>query len=327
MSTYDAVTVANALTDFALKYENAKAIADQACPPVAADRRKFKYWKYLRKDIAHISVAAVSSTGIANTRKMGQSISDEIEVLDYALSDFVPMDDLSQADEPLELEQDTTDDLVGDLILAREKRVADLLMTAGSYATANKVTLGTAWTTAATSTPIADIQTGIRACAMPPNKMIMDKPTFDALARHPSIISTLRNLSSKGLATAAEIAGYFGLEELLVGEMKYNTANDGQTESLSYVWPLGQVVIAHIPNAIKRKQATLCRTFRSAEDAGRGAAASGGDVSQGAGIVVTTWVEARRGAKKGALGIKAGLQEVSTLIAADCGYHITNAAA
>lgn len=319
MSTYDTTQVANALTDFALQYENGTMIADLVCPPVSAPKRKFKFWKYLRKDVHHISVAAVTPTGLSNMRHYGQELSDEITVLDYALHDYVPGDEISQADMPLEFEQDTTEDLTRDLLLAREKRVADLIMTAASYATANKVTLSTAWTSA-TANVINDIQTGIRACASPPNKMIMDKIGFDALARHPQILSTLRGSADAGMATADEIGRHFGLK-IFVGDAKYNTANDGQTASLSYVWPVGQVVIAHIPDEVRPKQITLCRTFRNGP-AGRGA-----EVAQGAGMNVVVWTEEKRGAGKGAIGIKVGHQEVHTLIAADAGYHITGAAA
>ena len=187
------------------------------------------------------------------------------------------------------------------------------MTTAASYASANKVTLGTPWTSAL-STPIADIQTGKRACAVPPNIGVCDEATFDALARHPAIISTLRGTSGtvNGLATAEEIARYFGLEAVHVGRTKYNSANPTATAVYSTLWPSGRFLLAKVVQTPRAKEIVTARTYRYSGNPG------------GLTFNVVSVVQEEPGTQ-GVLFQKVTMDELVQLTAADTGYLISSA--
>lgn len=315
MSTYSAIAVAAALEDFAIKYGSPDFIADLVCPIKDSSKRTAKYFKYARRDMGRITDSKVTSTGLPNQRHFATT-TEEYTVELHALFDYVAHSDIAAQDAPLDLESDTVEDLTHDLLLGREKRVADLYTTAANFPTANKVTLTVPWTDYTLSTPIKDIQTGKRACALPANIMVLDEISWDTLAAHPAIISGLRNFggAKDGLARPEEVASYFGFENVYVGKMKYDTADPGQTESFSTVWPQGKVVIARVPKSPRTKEAMLGRNFRF-----NGEGAENG-------VAVDLWDDRKRGTKGGVLGIKVSMEEVPKIVASDCGYLISSAA-
>lgn len=311
--TYSSITVQQALTDFAVKYENGEYVADLVSPVKTANKKTFKLYKYDRRDVHRVPDAEVAATG--QPRQLKYSVStQEVTVKPYALWDGIPISDLDEADAPLDLEMDTTEDLVNALLLAREKRVADLLFDAAQYGSSNKVTLSNEWDDYTNSTPIQDINTGIRAIAGRANVLILAETGWHALRNHPDIIGTqLRGQGSRneGQASEQEVAEYFGLEQVIVARAKYDTANEGATASYSYVWDTDKALLARIPQSPRTKELMLCRTFRKAPTQGD------------RGVGVLTWESLLEGTQ-GIVGIKAFMEEITSIVAADAGYLISN---
>lgn len=311
MGLYKQVSTTEELSDFAVRYVNKELIGDLVAPVTETNSKVAKYLVFDRRVMAQITDALVAPDGNPNERKFNATWT-EVGYKPYALADKIPITDLGE-NPAIDLEEETVEHLTNDLLLGREKRIADLVMTAGSYAAANKVTLGTAWTDGVSSTPITDIQTAKRAVAMPANTMIMDELSYDALARHPDVIAYLRGNGGarNGLASSEELLSYFGLR-ILVGRAKYDQANPGQSADYVNIWPQGKVLIAHVDPAPRTKTATLARTFAYKPDAGNR-------------IHVETWDELRKGTH-GVRWVKCSTNEVSALTAADTGYLISGAA-
>lgn len=310
---YTQLHSAQTQADLATKYTNADFIANFVAPITETDRKLIRIWQFSRADANRITDSRMAPDGMPNRRSF-TATSTTAEVEPYGLHDTIPVSDLEDPEPGIDLEADTIEDLTHDVLLGHEKRVADLVMTAANYASANKVTLGTAWTNATSSTPIADIQTGKRACAVAPNIGVCDEVTFDALARHPDIISTLRGTAGaqRGLASAAEIAAYFGLEAVYVGKCKYNSANPTATASYSYVWPQGRFLLAKVVAQPRAREVTLARSYRK-----RG--------SMGTPLSVYTEVQGAPGTS-GVLYTKVSMEELVSMVAADVGYLISGAA-
>ena len=308
------------LAEHAVGYRQPGFIADKACPVSGTDTKLVKYYTYSRADANRKTDDKMAPDGLPNQRKFSKT-STEVEVEPYGLFDRIPITDLSGSNDGADLEMDTVEDLTDDLMLNREKRVADLLMNAASYAASNKVTLTVQWTDKINSTPIETIQTGQRACALRPNVMILDRVSWDALRIHPEILDRLGGPTrDMGMATRAQVAEMFELEEVLVGEVRYNSANPGATEVYDYIWPQGQVLLARQPQTPRRKELMLARTYRlNQTDQG------GADAEGRGGYLVHQEVEGKRGTA-GTLFIKVAHEEKHVLVAADAGYHISNAA-
>lgn len=304
------------LAELAAKYTNAEMVADEIAPVFESPRKLIKYWKFTRRDFQKITDARIAPDGDPNERKF-TATSTEAEVEPYALADKIPLSDLNDPEPGIDLEADTAEDLTSDLQLGHEKRVADLVMDPTQYASANKVTLsGTdQFTDKTNSDPIDVIQTAKRACAMPPNVAICDEVTFDALASHPDIVAFLRGVGGavNGLASAEELARYFGLARWIVGRAKYDSANAGQTASFSYVWPQGRLLLARTNPTPRAREAILARTLRY-----RPGGAPGG-------ILMDMWDDRKPGTQ-GVRWIKGSYEEKVVMVAADCGYLISGAA-
>ena len=129
---------------------------------------------------------------------------------------------------------------MSDLIeLDREIRAANLTFNTANYAAANQETLsGTSqWSDFTDSDPVAAIQAAMDACVIRPNIMVIGRPAFSVLIRHPKILSGIfRGLANAGVARKQEVADLFELDQVIVGEGWLNTAKKGQPVVMSRVW-------------------------------------------------------------------------------------------
>lgn len=93
----------------------------------------------------------------------------------------------------------------------------------------------------ASSTPIEDIRQGKRfvleSTGFEPNKIVLGRPVWDALADHPDIVGRIDRGQTAGPAIAQReaVAALFELDEVLVMNAVHNTAKKGQTASHSFI--------------------------------------------------------------------------------------------
>jgi hypothetical protein len=232
------------LTGIAMTYRNAKAIADQVLRRIPVQSPVFRLVKWTREDAFNIPTTFVGRKG-KPTQVDFSATSVESSVQDYALDDPVPNSDIQAGAvsgvDPLARAVEGVTDL---LALDREKRVADLVFTAANYPAANKITLagndmfsfyGDASNEA--SNPLLVIDTARDSMLIKPNKGVMGRAVESILRRHPRIVKAYHGtLGSDGKVPLQYLADLFELDELLVGEGWYNSANKGQAASLTRVW-------------------------------------------------------------------------------------------
>jgi len=131
------------------------------------------------------------------------------------------------------------------------------------------------------------------------------RTVWDVLARHPQILDLFKfNGSSPGLATPAMLAGWFGLETILVGDARNDTANIGQTASYARMWTdvFGMVRVAQRPTI---RNASFGYTFRL-----------NGQTKS------TQWYDGRLG-YDGRWFSKVAVSDDYKVVAADTGYLLT----
>jgi len=308
------------LAEHAVAYRQKDFIADLVIPSTGINSKLVNYYKFARADANRITDSQMAPDGMPNQRKFTKALATT-EVEPFGLFDRIPVSDISSQSDGGDLEMDTVEDLADDLLAGREKRVADLVMTAANYGSANKITLTNAWTDLANSTPIQDIQTGLRACALPANIMVMDQVSWDAFRVHPDILDRLGGPTrGTGMVTQAQVAEIFDLEAVYIGKTKYNSANPTATASFDYIWPQGKVLLARQPKSPRRKELMLARTYRLNQ-----ASQGGADDDGRGGFNVYQEVEGERGSI-GTLFVKVAMEEATVIVASDAGYHITNAA-
>lgn len=249
------------LTAVAIAYRNGRLIADEVLPRVIVPDRSFKYLVYPKGvflTVPDTKVGRKSQPG--RVELSATETTDSVD--DFGLDDAVPNDDIAAAQtqpnlpDPLLKSAEYVTDLV---LLAREKRVADLVFNAANYAAGNKVTLsGTGqWSDFVNSDPVSAILAALDSCIMRPNVLAIGRAAWTKLSTHPKICKAVFGQNTDaGVASRQQVAALFELDDVLVGESWINTAKKGQTATPVRVWGKHAVFAYRNKNADTQRGAT-----------------------------------------------------------------------
>lgn len=173
----------------------------------------------------------------------------------------------------LDAEQAASQQISWALQRAYEKRVADLLFNAGTF---SATALTNEWDDQVNATPIADLNASIKrvynASGLVPNTLIINWKVFRNLLLVDEIVDRLKyngvmDVGVLGMAQArSALAQAIGIDRILVGGMQRNTADEGQTKSLSPIWSDEYAMTAYIDDSGDPEAPTVARTFEYTED-------------------------------------------------------------
>jgi hypothetical protein len=232
--------VSPVLTGVALTYRNGKLIADDISPrrPVAA--QTFKYGVHKLDERLTVPDTLVGRKSQPNEVEFTFT---EVPAAteDHGLDDVVPNADIALAAavpgvDPLAGAVEGLTDL---MLLSREMRVAGMTFNAANYAAANKLALvgQDKWSDYVNSTPVDDHKSALDSCIMRPNVAVYGRGAWSKLSSHPQILAAVGKINiNGGIATKAEVADLFELDEILVGEGWVNSAKPGQPLNRVRVW-------------------------------------------------------------------------------------------
>lgn len=259
-----------ALANFASAYSNSKFIADLVCPVIPVDKESDTFYKRLRKDVETALDAKLGARGSMNEASYDLD-DDTYQVNGYGLKEAVDYSLQTNADAPIDPKRWATQNVMQRLMLAREIRVADLIMSAGSWAASNTSAAGDPWTDATNGTPVDDILTAQEAIPSDGEESrlvgVCSLEVFHALRKHPQV-RDLHGMET-GQLKAAQLADYLELDELHVSRVFKNTANTGQTRSSSRVWSATAFAIVQVPTQLmSTQQQVFAVTFRKNQPAG-----------------------------------------------------------
>jgi hypothetical protein len=84
--------------------------------------------------------------------------------------------------------------------------------------------------------PIKDVQTLRATLAMPPNVLVMGRDVFIGLQNHPNVLGQ-RPITRAGSINPSEMAELFDVSEIVVSDLKYNSAgNRARAQALTFAW-------------------------------------------------------------------------------------------
>ena len=227
------------LTRIAIAYKAQSLIAENILPRISVARQDFKYTKLTPEDPFTIPDTKVGRKSAVQQVEFGGT---EVtgSTFDYALEDVIPMADINNATEGVaDPRKIATEGISRLLDLDREVRVSNLVFNASNYNAANKITLsGTSqFSDYTNSDPISVIQTALDSCLMRPNTIILGRPAWSVLMRHPKIVQAIyKTAQNSGLVAQRALADLFELENIFVGEAFQNTARKGQAVNFARVW-------------------------------------------------------------------------------------------
>jgi len=255
------VVIDPALSNVSVKFSNDTFIADLVFPTIRVSKQTGKYYVYDKANLRIDNTVRAAGSG-ANEVDFGLSTAS-FACDDHALKGFVADEIQDQAEAALNPLVDETEMITEKLLLDREQNLATLI-TSSSNITQYTALSGTSqWSDYSNSDPIGDIRTArttIHAASFKkPNTIILGKQVFDMLCDHPAIVERVK-YSALGVITAELLARVFQVEKVLIGEAGKNTAVEGQTDSLSYVWAKNAIV-CYIAPKVGLKTLTLGLTF------------------------------------------------------------------
>lgn len=265
MPLHQDVHVDRPLSNFAVEYKNKKFIAASVAPFIPVNNKSDTFTVYNKADRFSLPEDIRGPKSAANQVDWGTG-SDNYGCLDRALRDFLSDGIVANSDPGINPQQRTVNFLTDLILLRFEKRVADLIFTYGNYSASYKQTLAgtTQFSDYAGSDPIGIVDTAKEACFVEPNTIIMGKEVYDKLKRHPQLLDHIKGGStsaSPAMVNLAIMAEIFEVEQILIGEAKYNSAKKGATAVYDRLWGK-HLVAAYIDPTVSLDSVTAWKTFR-----------------------------------------------------------------
>jgi len=128
--------------------------------------------------------------------------------------------------------------------------------------------VGVAWDQADTATPISDVAAAKRAIfdrtGLWPNKLALNKRVFEDVQVCAEVLERVLYGGTNGdpaNVTAEALASIFGLDEVLVAEGAYNSANEGQDATITPIWTDGYAMLFRAAVTDDMAEPCIGRTF------------------------------------------------------------------
>ncbi|MBC7288981.1 MAG: major capsid protein [Armatimonadetes bacterium] len=245
------------LTNLSVAYSNGQYIAEDLLPPVAVRNLSDAFVIYGREKFRVPQTLRAPHTEAAEA---GWSLSqDTYSCREYALKDYIDDLERQNADQPLNLEQDTVENLTDILRLDQELRVKDLI------GTLDAVSAPTTKWDADGADPVDDVMAATRTfvenCGLAPNVAVVPWQVLAALKTNAAILDRIK-YTQRGVVTADLLASVFEVDRVLVPSARYNTAAEGAEENMAWVWD-DTVVLAYVTSRPGLRQVSLGYIFRA----------------------------------------------------------------
>jgi hypothetical protein len=216
------------LSNFSQSYKNGQFIADDVAPWFSVDKESGKFYKFgFESFMKNETLRAVSAPAnmIAWSPTTGTYDCDE-----HALADAIADRVINNADDQVSPLITSTQILLDQLLVAREKRVADLLRDTTTLPDSGALGANYKWSnyTSALSVPLENINTAksaiFNAIWQNPTHIIIPRQVAEVLALHPDILDLVKYTDStlltdgglpkrlRGLTVLEPSAGYTGSE-------------------------------------------------------------------------------------------------------------------
>ena len=237
------VHIDRALTNLAVMYTNREFIADRVSPILSVAKKSDKYFKFNANTMFNVAaVDLVGAESVPGRPSIGLDTPGTYSCTDRALMDFISTDEEINADSPLQPRADVTEILTNYLLLAREKRIADIVFAGANYGSNTAALSGTDRWDNASSDPVSKILDALRTPLVRPDTMVIGVEAWDSLRTNAALLQyVLSRASTANGATPlmldeATVASAFRLRQVLVGEAIYNSAAEGASDSFARLW-------------------------------------------------------------------------------------------
>lgn len=179
----------------------------------------------------------------------------------HGLQSEITEADYRNVEDPFSAESDEVMGLTTILGLEKEYSIASAL---GDTAvlTRNTTLAGTSqWSDYNNSNPVKNIKDAqnsvISLSGKKANRAIVPALVANTLRYHPQVLSNLGFSANRaGQLTDQEIANFLGVQKIFIPDANYNTAKEGQADSMTQIWG-NNVILYHAPDSPGKLQVTL----------------------------------------------------------------------
>jgi len=302
------VHVDTLLAEMSVQYANDEYIGERLMPAVPVSKRSDYYAIYPKRERLAFPDDEIGSRSVPNEVDASRT-TDNYSVKDYGYLNFLDLETIQNQDAPFDEMVDLVEAINEGIAFRREKRILAIVAASGSYGS-NTTTASTNWSDSTGGTIIADITAAKDALWV--GQTPTRKVAFCSLGVWNSGIINNAALAERmkyvqtGLITPQMVAGWFGLDELLVTRAREDTANDGQTATYARMVTGDVFGILSVAVRPSRRSLHFGTTFRSNGDP-----------------LTTQWADPKTG-KRGGIYAKVAVSEDHKIVAADAGFLITS---
>jgi hypothetical protein len=248
------VHVNKPLTNISVAYlqDQSGFISDKVFPNVPVKKQSDKYFIYdkdawFRSD-AQKRAPSTESAGSGYTLSQGTYSCDV-----FALHKDIDDDVRANADKPLDMDRDATMFVTRQMLMKREqdfkaKYFGTGIWTGGTGGT--DVTPTTKWD-ASGATPIDDITNEIDVMegktGFAPNVLVLPKDVWTAIKNSPDFLNRVKTTSDK-IVTIDLLAKVLEIDKVYIAKAVQNTAIEGATAALSYLYTDAALLVHAAPN-------------------------------------------------------------------------------
>lgn len=256
------IRVSRPLTNLSVKYTNSEYIANEVLGSVAVKNESDQYWVFDSDRRMEDTLRANGAQ--ANAVNWKASVSS-YNVEEHTLKDVITDRDYANADSPLELDKTTSENLIDKILLRQEYDAATLLFTTTTFSNNTTLTSATSWRyNTITSAPILNYlsATGviIANSGKRPNKIIMGWEVFANLKENANVYGRIQYVE-KSILTEEIMASVFDVNMVHVGTSVRETAKEGATSDIGFIWG-NDSVIGYFDKKPGLKKITAATNFR-----------------------------------------------------------------
>lgn len=296
------VRVRPLLNEAALAYKTDEFLADTLAPVKLTRERSGEYNIWSRDDFYYAPDDRIGPNGSA--KEVSPTLSrDNYSVKAHSFKGWTS-NDTEFANPSIRAGFRTVTLVRQKLEFKRERRVADLFLTAGNYASSNKRTLGSTakWNGGSTADPIADILAMQEALPAPATDIIFSDITWHVAQQNAALKAILASqINNQGILRPQDIGLYFGIPNVWINKALYRDSSG----NLKRIWSEADVWMGTTNRG--QDELTFARTFRLSQGAG--------------GFVTKTWRDEDRGVDGGAW-TRVAFSDDEKIVAADHGTLI-----
>lgn len=224
------------LSNVSIAYMNEQYIAGEIFPVINVTKKSDLYYIF-DKGAWFRNRSGTRAPGTRAPQSDYAISTGSYNCINDSLAKLVPDEVVAVADEPLRPLVEATQFVTDGLLLGMEIRVANLVTTAANWTTSNSP--ATQWTSD-TSDPWGDIDTAINGVVnntgRMPNVAAMSWDVWRNLRQHPDFLDRVKYTRPSGRVEPEDLRSWFGFDKVLIGTAIQDSAQEGATASLTYVW-------------------------------------------------------------------------------------------